>query len=104
MTGFVKAVEQQMKIDKPAKGPPSAENLIDSLIIQRSTEVQPPSKILTGAHIIPGKHVSPTEPAEQCILCRPTPNSPKLEQPFHRGFILQRLDRFQIEPTISNRL
>lgn len=77
-----------MKIDKPAIGLPSAENLIDSLIIQCSTEMQPPPKILTGAHIISGKHVSPTKPAEQCILCRPTPHSPKLEQPLHRRLIL----------------
>ena len=104
MAGFVKAVEEQMKIDKPAIGFPSAENLIDALIIQRSTEMQPPSKIVTGAHIISGKHVSPTKPAEQCILCRPTPDSPNLEQSLHRRLILQRLDRLQINPAISSRL
>jgi hypothetical protein len=53
-----------VKIDQAAIGLPSAENAVDSRIIQRSAKMQPSSKILTAAYIIPRKHMSPSEPAK----------------------------------------
>ena len=56
-------------------GPPSAENLVDALIVRRLGKMQPSLKILAGTHIISGTHVRSTEPAKQGIFCGPTPYS-----------------------------
>src|SRR6185437_7940872 len=76
--GLVDAFEQQMEVGQAGVGRPSRHRPGDAVVVQRPGQAQASGQVVSGADVVAGKYVEPTEAAQKGVLRRPPPDAAEL--------------------------
>ena len=90
-------VEQQMEVDDSCVWLPARHQLLDGLVVERRVDGEEAPELVVGADVVSGKHVQPTEAAEQHVLRRPATDAAQAAQALDGGGIVQPFQALQIQ-------